>query len=52
MVYNTQKFIHRCPQGHIVQCWLDPVTYPKSASSIPSEGSGELSEGKLTGDNW
>ena len=21
-------------------------------SSIPSEGSGELSEGKLTGDNW
>ena len=29
-----------------------PVTYPKSVSSIPSEGSGELSEGKLTGNNW
>ena len=24
----------------------------KSVSSIPDEGSGELSEGKLTGDNW
>ena len=35
--YKTQKFIHRCPQGHIAQ----------SVSSIPSEGSGELS-----GDNW
>ena len=23
-----------------------------SVSSIPDEGSGELSEGKLTGDNW
>ena len=31
---------------------LDPVTYPKSVSSIPGEGSGELSEGKLTRDNW
>ena len=30
---------------------LDPVTYPKSVSSILSEGSGELSEGKLTGNN-
>ena len=30
---------------------LDPVTYPKSVSSIPGEGSGELSKGKLT-DNW
>ena len=24
----------------------------KSVSSIPGEGSGELSEGQLTGDNW
>ena len=32
--------------------WLDPMIYPKtSVSSIPGEGSGELSEGKLTGDN-
>ena len=33
-------------------CLCNPVTYPKSVSSIPGEGSGELSEGKLTGDNW
>ena len=32
--------------------WLDPVTYPKSASSILGEGNEELSEGKLTEDNW
>ena len=32
--------------------WLDPVIYPKSVSSIHSEGSRELSAGKLTGDNW
>ena len=31
---------------------LDPLTYPKSLNSIPGEGSGELSEGKLTGDNY
>ena len=31
--------------------WLDPVTYPKSVSLIPGEGSGELSEEKLTGSN-
>ena len=30
---------------------LDPVTCLKSVSSIPGEGSGELSEGKLTEDN-
>ena len=31
---------------------LDALLYPKSMCSIPSEGSGENSEGKLTGDNW
>ena len=35
-----------------IKRWLDPVTYPKSVSSIPGESSGELSEGKLTVDNW
>ena len=54
-VYDTQKFIHRCPQGHMAQ-WIKMLFRSsdipkKSASSIPSEGSGELSE-KLTGDNW
>ena len=41
-------------QGHMAQWikrWFDPATYSKSVSSIPGEGSGELSEGKLTGDN-
>ena len=28
------------------------MTYAKSVSSILGEGSGELSAGKLTGDNW
>ena len=37
--------------SHVLRHWLDPVTYPKSVSSIPGEGSGELSEGKLTADN-
>ena len=35
----------------ISRYWLDTVTYSKSVSSIPDEGSGELSEEKLTGDN-
>ena len=55
LVYNTQKFMHRCPQGHMVQ-WIKALVRSsdipkKSVSSIPGEGSGELSEGKLTGDN-
>ena len=54
--YNTQKFIHRCPQGHMVQ-WIKALVRSsdipkKSASSIPCEGSGVLSEGKLTDNNW
>ena len=45
-----------CPQGHMAQ-WIKVIVrssdiLKKSASSIPGEGSGELSEGKLTGDNW
>ena len=31
---------------------FDLVTFPKSVSSIPGEVNGELSERKLTGDNW
>ena len=28
--------------------WLDPVTYPKSVSSIPGEGSGRTFRGEIT----
>ena len=56
---NNQKFIHRCPQGHMAQ-WIkmlvrssDIHTLKKSVNSILGEGSGELSEVKLTGyGNW
>ena len=52
-VYYVSAIVHSSllqEVGMSIQ-WLDPVTYPKSVSSILSEGNGELSEGKLTGDN-
>ena len=47
---------HVISQGHMAQ-WIKILVRSsdipkKSVSSISGEGSGELSEGKLTGGNW
>ena len=46
MVAEDIRFIipRNSYRGVLKNTWLDIVTYPKSVSSIPGEGSGEPSE--------
>ena len=52
LCFGVHIYIYHHHMAQLIKAFVRPSDIPKmSVSSIPGEGSGELSEGKLTRDN-